>query len=184
MSPAPFQRILVPIDFTEDVDVTVHSGFEVETDGGKVAVAPASARSLELAASIVAPEGTLQLVHVTPSYDTARVYGGSSSMGVLGAQHIEAVHERAKKASLQVLGRLVERFAADATIELTVRPGVALNVILEEAERGGAELIVLAASGRGRVARFFLGSTADRIIRGAPCPVMVIPSQSVESSSS
>jgi hypothetical protein len=36
---------------------------------------------------------------------------------------------------------------------------------------------VLAASGRSRVARFFVGSTADRIIREASCPVLVVPAQ-------
>ena len=39
------------------------------------------------------------------------------------------------------------------------------------------DLIVLAASGRSRVARFFVGSTADRIIREASCPVLVVPAQ-------
>ena len=40
-----------------------------------------------------------------------------------------------------------------------------------------ADLIVMAASGRSRVARFFVGSTADRVIREAPCPVLVIPAR-------
>ncbi len=50
------------------------------------------------------------------------------------------------------------------------RPGVALYAIIEEAEKHRIDLIVLAASGRSRVARFFVGSTADRVIRQAPCP--------------
>jgi nucleotide-binding universal stress UspA family protein len=33
----------------------------------------------------------------------------------------------------------------------------------------------MASSGRSRVARFFVGSTADRVIREANCPVLVIP---------
>jgi len=38
-----------------------------------------------------------------------------------------------------------------------------------------ADLIIMAASGRSRVTRFFVGSTADRVIRQAKCPVLVIP---------
>lgn len=175
MSTSPFRRILVPIDFTEDADISVHSGFEVEVDGGRVVVAPASSMALELAAGTIDEEGELRLVHVTPTYESARVYTGGAGMGVLGSKNIEEIHERAKQASLHVLNALSERFAKGVTCSYAVKPGIALSVILDEAERFEAQLIVIAASGRSRVARFFLGSTADRVIRQAPCPVMVIP---------
>jgi len=175
MGASTFQRVLVPIDFTEDTDVAVHSGFEIEVGGGTVAVAPASARALELAAAIIDREGELCLVHATPSYESARVYTGGASIGVLGAGEIAEVHASAREASLKVLDALAKHFAPDIRCRFAVRPGVALQVILEEAERFDAQLLVVAASGRSRVARFFLGSTADRIIRQAPCPVLVVP---------
>ncbi|PRP90234.1 universal stress protein UspE [Enhygromyxa salina] len=175
MSTSPFRRILVPIDFTEDTDASVHSGFEVEVDGGTVAVAPASARALELAAGIIDDEGSLCLVHATPTYESARVYTGGAGMGVLGASDIAEIHASARAASLKVLEALAERFAKGIACTNVVRPGVALQVILEEAQTFDAQLVVIAASGRSRVARFFLGSTADRVIRQSPCPVMVVP---------
>lgn len=181
MSTSPFRRILVPIDFTEDADVTVHSGFEVEVDGGgTVAVSPASARALELAAGIIDDEGALCLVHATPTYETARVYTGGAGMGMLGTNDIAEIHANARAASIKVLEALAERFAKDIDCTHVVRPGVALQVILEEAEAFDAQLLVVAASGRSRVARFFLGSTADRVIRQSPCPVMVVPPMLVE----
>lgn len=170
----PFERILVPVDFTEDADAEVHSGFGVETEGGTVAIAPATARVLELAARLAGEDGELRLVHVTPTYESARIYGGAS-MGVLGSKDIEAIHSAAKDASLQVLETVAQRFAANARCTFLVKPGAALPVILEEAAGFDAQLVVIAASGRSRVARFFLGSTADRIIRESPCPVMVLP---------
>lgn len=45
--------------------------------------------------------------------------------------------------------------------------------ILEEAEAHQADLIALATHGRGAVSRFFLGSVADKVIRGASVPVLV-----------
>jgi len=33
---------------------------------------------------------------------------------------------------------------------------------------------VIATSGRGRVARFVMGSVADVIVRSAPCPVLTV----------
>ena len=40
--------------------------------------------------------------------------------------------------------------------------------------RSGLRMIVMATRGRGRVARWLLGSTAKRVIRSAPCPVLTV----------
>jgi nucleotide-binding universal stress UspA family protein len=172
MSSSPFRRILIPIDFTDDIDVAVHSGLDV--DSGVNVVAAASIRALELAAGILADGGSLCLVHATPSYEAARVYTGGAGMG-LGMGELAEVHANARAASLEVLEKLVGRYAGGVDCSYVVRPGVALQVILEEATKLDAQLIVIPASGRSRVARFFLGSTADRVIRQSSCPVMVVP---------
>jgi nucleotide-binding universal stress UspA family protein len=52
----------------------------------------------------------------------------------------------------------------------------AATAILAAAEQ--ADLIVMASHGRGRVARFLLGSVTDKVVRGAPCPVLVVRSPS------
>ena len=176
MSTSPFRRILVPIDFTQATDVAVHSGLEFEVEGAKVAVAPQSARALELAAGIIDGAGELCLMHATPSYEGVRIHAGGTGSSVLGSGGIAEVHASAREASLKVLHALAARFAQSIKCSFVVRPGVALQVILEEAACFDAQLLVIAASGRSRVARFFLGSTADRVIRQAPCPVMVVPS--------
>ncbi len=173
MSKTPFRRILVPIDFTEEADVAVHSGFEAELEGGKVGVAQASIKSLELAAGIIDEGGELRLVHATPTYESARIY--NSGLGIIGTGTVEEIHEAARKASIDALEQLTARFAGHVKCSFAVRPGIAVETILEEAKTFDAELIVVAASGRSRVARFFLGSTADRVIRESPCPVLVVP---------
>ena len=40
----------------------------------------------------------------------------------------------------------------------------------------GASLIVIGSSGRGGTGRVFAGTTAERLLHGAPCPVAVAPS--------
>jgi nucleotide-binding universal stress UspA family protein len=52
--------------------------------------------------------------------------------------------------------------------------GSAVETILEAAQR--ADLVALATHGRGRIARLFLGSVADKVVRAAPCPVLVVRS--------
>jgi nucleotide-binding universal stress UspA family protein len=53
------------------------------------------------------------------------------------------------------------------------RQGNISEQILLAAEEGPADLIVIGACGLGAVARFFLGSIAERVARHATCPVLV-----------
>jgi nucleotide-binding universal stress UspA family protein len=47
------------------------------------------------------------------------------------------------------------------------------TTILQQAHEVQAELIALATHGRGGAARLLLGSVADKVLRGAECPVLV-----------
>jgi nucleotide-binding universal stress UspA family protein len=47
------------------------------------------------------------------------------------------------------------------------------EAILHEAETEGASMIALETHGRSGLARFFLGSVADKVVRGAHVPVLV-----------
>ena len=46
--------------------------------------------------------------------------------------------------------------------------------ILASAEKHGVDLIALTTHARGTVGRLFVGATADKIMRGAHCPVLVV----------
>jgi nucleotide-binding universal stress UspA family protein len=48
------------------------------------------------------------------------------------------------------------------------------EAILATARKSAADLIVLGSDSRGRLAHFLLGSTADAVIRKAPCPVLTV----------
>jgi nucleotide-binding universal stress UspA family protein len=58
-----------------------------------------------------------------------------------------------------------------------VRGTSAAKALHEEAERDDAALLVVGSSRHGRGSRVQLGSTADRLIHGAPCPISVVPFQ-------
>lgn len=53
-----------------------------------------------------------------------------------------------------------------------VRSGPAARHIVATARRQGCAMIVMGTRSRGRVARWLLGSTAERVIRLASCPVL------------
>jgi nucleotide-binding universal stress UspA family protein len=76
----------------------------------------------------------------------------------------------------ETLDRL--RALADVSLEITTRtiadpsPSRALHTL---AEREGAALVVIGSSHRGGLGRVFAGTTAERLLHGAPCPVAVAP---------
>jgi nucleotide-binding universal stress UspA family protein len=74
--------------------------------------------------------------------------------------YLERTAERLRARSLQVFTRvLISSQAAEA--------------ILHEADTTPIDLIALETHGRGGLARLLLGSVADKVVRGAPTPVLV-----------
>jgi nucleotide-binding universal stress UspA family protein len=59
-------------------------------------------------------------------------------------------------------------------VELVVPVGVPHVEIVSLAEERGVDLIVMAPHGRGFVSHLILGSTTERVLRHAPCPVLVV----------
>lgn len=52
--------------------------------------------------------------------------------------------------------------------------GMADQVIIEAAERSAGPMVVMSSHGHSGLARALLGSTAERLLRHAPCPVMIV----------
>ena len=55
------------------------------------------------------------------------------------------------------------------------RCGGGAQAIIEAADDLGAELIVVGTHETKGIQRLKLGSTAERVVRGAPCPVAIVP---------
>jgi nucleotide-binding universal stress UspA family protein len=59
-------------------------------------------------------------------------------------------------------------------VEQTVEVGTPHVEIVRLAEKRGVDLVVMATHGRGFISHAILGSTAERVLRRAPCPVLVV----------
>ncbi|WP_027349215.1 universal stress protein [Halotalea alkalilenta] len=53
-----------------------------------------------------------------------------------------------------------------------VSGGVAYEIIIGEAQRVGADMIILGTHGRSGLERVLVGSTAERVVRSSPIPVL------------
>jgi nucleotide-binding universal stress UspA family protein len=59
-------------------------------------------------------------------------------------------------------------------VKVAVRTGTAFLEIAEAAKSLEADLIIIATHGYTGLKHLLLGSTAERVVRSAPCPVLVV----------
>jgi nucleotide-binding universal stress UspA family protein len=62
------------------------------------------------------------------------------------------------------------------TVDVVVTQGAPHECIVELAKAKSADLIVVGMHGHGIVGHILMGSTSERILHHAPCPVLVVPS--------
>jgi nucleotide-binding universal stress UspA family protein len=77
------------------------------------------------------------------------------------------------------LGKFVADKVADACAGLKMRQvvdaGQPFGAIVDCAEKEAVDLIVMSSHGRSGLSRMLIGSVTDKVLRGAPCPVLVVP---------
>jgi nucleotide-binding universal stress UspA family protein len=132
----------------------------VATDGGEAAEWATDAGA-GLAAQLHAD---LAFVHVIP-----RSLAYPTELGFVEVERIADLHERADHYLRHAQSR-----AGGVPSERIMREGVAPAEIIEAAKEWKADLIIVGSHNRGRFARLILGSTAEVVVRGADCPVLVM----------
>jgi nucleotide-binding universal stress UspA family protein len=139
------KRILYTTDLSESSSIGLHYAIELARMGG----------------------AQVQVVHVVDDEDW--VSWGPALLAVF--DRMKLVQQARRK-----LDDLVDREKPEGIqIEKSVVEGKPFIKILEIAERGGFDLIVLNLQSKGVLERALLGSTAERVIRGAHIPVLSIP---------
>jgi len=111
-------------------------------------------------------------VHLAHAYSTPMTYTGSPFLPEVPTGEVL----KAERAALQrKLDSQIERLGIErgelAGVHLDSGP--AHRLLIETAQQVGADLLVVGATEAPRLARVF-GSTADRVVRKATCPVLVL----------
>jgi universal stress protein A len=139
------QKIVVPTDFSE-----------VSLKAMDYAIAFAR----QFAAEVL-------IVHVLDDVPVA----GEDAIVSLGETGLPKVRERAERRLAEMANA---KRAENLKVETALRSGSAPQEIIETAKEHQADLIILATHGRRGIKRFFLGSTTERVVRHACCPVLVV----------
>ena len=147
------ERILVPLDFSTG-----------------------SMEALGYAVSLAKPfRAAVHLVHVHPADEPSSVPGA----GHMLLQTADAI-ERLNEELTGIHRKHVEPFCPE---NCHVRGGRPFQEIIGLAREIDADLIVLSTRGHSGLKHLLLGSTEERVVRGAPCPVLVARKPKQKSSS-
>ena len=113
--------------------------------------------------------GTLHVLHVAEQVTaTAAAEFYLEDLGALQ----KAVEDAAAK-QLAALLTADDRALLSAKAVVRASADVA-HTIVEYAKAAHVDVIVVGTHGRGPVAHFVMGSVAERVVRTAPCPVLVV----------
>jgi len=113
-------------------------------------------------------EASLHLLHVDPPMPVMAPYGEIP----VDVRLFEEQREQAL-ADLAAAGDRARAAGVDTTTSL--RGGHPAREILAVIEEQAADLLVIGTHGRGGVEHLLLGSVAEKLVRKALCPVMVVP---------
>jgi universal stress protein A len=138
------RRILVPLDFSGD-----------------------SEKALSYAAALARQFGAkISLLHVRPTL----YYAGE--MGVIPEVIPSSESVEKFRTHLDEIGR--NRVPEGVVDHVLVRDGTPFDEICSAAREEQSDLIVIATHGYTGLKHVFLGSTAERVVRHAPCPVLIV----------
>ena len=140
-----FKKILAPVDFS-----------------------PASENGFRYALRCAQQFGAeVTLLHVLEPLASARF---AAIPGAIAFPEIDYAEAEGKLCRLAA-GRRPEHVAPP---RWEVRTGVPSHEIVEAAREADVDLIVIATHGHTGWKHFCIGSTAERVVRAAPCPVLVV----------
>lgn len=146
---SPYQRILFCTDFSENADM---------------------AFAYALDAAVRRPGVTLYLLHVIPEPEAQfwKTY----------IYEVEGVDEKAKQDIDQKIAEVyLPRIPETIQFEVVMSIGRDYIKILEFAQKESVDLIVIGRHGRSALENVLFGNVAEKVVRKAPCAVLVVPGE-------
>jgi universal stress protein A len=148
---ASYKRILVPIDFSDHSERTV---------------------SFALKFASTYNNATLQLLHVLEVSD----YVGTPYVRRLqNCDHVKfEIDAAAKEAKADLMAVERQLLGQGVKVEAYLRVGSPFDEIVQMADKLDVDLIIIGSHGCTGLTHLLVGSTAERVVEHAPCPVLVV----------
>ena len=143
--------------------------FLIATDGSEFGRS-ATEKACEFAEGMTDVSFTIVSAYDTPASIAAEPYVGSPEMYQELCDGLKMMAERAAGEAKQIVA---QRFP-NASLDIVVEMGRAVEVILDAAKNSGADLIVVGSHGHGFWGRSLLGSVSNGVVHHADRPVLVV----------
>jgi nucleotide-binding universal stress UspA family protein len=143
-----FERILCPTDLSE-----------------------ASVPSLKYASALARRyRAHVTVLHVVPSFEPMTV----PSAGFM--YPMQVVSPMSRDEVLREMHKLVAGAGVEATnMTFVAEAGDPARMIVEQSLAAATDLVVMGTHGRSGFERLLIGSVAEKVLRKAPCPVLLVP---------
>ncbi len=110
----------------------------------------------------------LYILHVI--YDVAK----ATNSHIPHVSSDELYKEMSAWAQGEIESCCIEEIRGLPNVEKVVLKGIPYEEVIKFAEKQKIDMIVMGTYGRKGLERFLFGSTAERVVRRAPCPVMTV----------
>jgi nucleotide-binding universal stress UspA family protein len=141
---AQFKTIIVPTDFSDTAEMALHYALDLVQDGGTVVVC-----------------------HVIDDIPLTYGYVGMSFP-------IEDFRTKVSQDAKRELEACIPAHDREVVVETQILHGSPPTETVKLARERTVDLIVMGTHGRSGLQHALLGSVAEKVIRKAPCPVLVV----------
>ncbi len=100
------------------------------------------------------------------------IYPPDFSMGQIAIPSVNAEWDERAKQELDKLAK--EHIPAGVPVKTIIKTGKPFLEIIETASELDIDLIIIATHGRTGIEHILFGSTAEKVVRKAPCPVLTL----------
>jgi len=142
------KRILVPTDFSEYSDSAIGTAIDIAKQNG----------------------ARLYLLHVISIVQTCAVdYCFDQTT-------LDELERKSSAQAMEMMEKQIGLYPEAGSVEIIrdVKKGVPYQEILSEQQARDIDLIVMSSHGKTGLIEYLLGSVADKVVKKATCPVMLI----------
>lgn len=126
-------------------------------------------------------DAKITILHVLESLSPS---SNARLASILGDERLREIADRNLKNVLDAVSERLDKFCKEVSDEMTECPFIVENIVVQEgepvetilgqSEKSGCDVIVMGTHGHGLLADMMMGSTARRVVRRSPKPVLVI----------
>lgn len=122
-------------------------------------------QEIERVSNLIADDGEIIVISVA---------GKLTSSAFQSRKNVKKVNKEMLDEAKENVDKMVAQFDENLNVKGIVKVGFPAETINEVAEKEGAELIVISASGKSGLHRFIIGSVAEEVLKTSDIDVLLV----------